>query len=91
MARMVALYSAWFDVIMEVVATSFEISLVLWKRAAPDPPWYGGRRGEGGGRGWGEGVLPFGILGGWRDCCGDVIAVDGRGEWRVHLKEDFEK
>ena len=38
-ARMAALYSAWFDVIRGVVATSFEISSVLKKRAAPEPPW----------------------------------------------------
>ena len=38
-ARNAALYSAWFDVIRGVVATSFEISSVLKKRAAPEPPW----------------------------------------------------
>ena len=35
-ARMAALYSTWFDVIRGVVATSFEISSVLKKRAAPE-------------------------------------------------------
>ena len=38
-ARMAALYSAWFDVIMGVVATSFKISSVLKKITAPERPY----------------------------------------------------
>ncbi len=38
-ARMAALYSAWFNVIMGVVATLFKILSVLKKRAAHEPPW----------------------------------------------------